>query len=305
MATNQYLPFAPLATNSLTPTAWSALSGTLLANGFSSGVAVSAQVNTFCRQVSVPVAAISQFIADTGNNALDDGSATNYMNALKSALRYWSMGAQTGSWVPDSSGALRYFFDTSTGYTAVRGNGAQPVRFVNGTGATIASFETGGVLNLGGNAVSNLQAVTLQQMNARTPDATGTVKGLVRLATYSESTNSEVNTSAITPATMSYATLGGSGQTWINMSASRNTGPGTTYTNTTSRAIVTVFGLYINTGNTAVGLYVDGLLVDYKASTGWPVNSHITLTGLVPRNKNYYYSVIAGGTDFEFCNELR
>ncbi|MDE2403038.1 MAG: tail fiber protein [Burkholderiales bacterium] len=83
---NQFLALGTGAgANTLTPTAWAALT-TLLANGFQSGVANSQQFNTAFRQTTTMAAAIGQFIADQGFNANDDGSVANLKTAFSSAF---------------------------------------------------------------------------------------------------------------------------------------------------------------------------------------------------------------------------
>lgn len=83
---NQFLALGTGAgANTLTPTAWAALT-TLLANGFQSGVANSQQFNTAFRQTTTMAAAIGQLIADQGVNAMDDGSVANLKTSLKGGL---------------------------------------------------------------------------------------------------------------------------------------------------------------------------------------------------------------------------
>ena len=94
MPQNQFLPIANVPTaNALTPAEWAALSA-LLSVGFSSGEVLSPQFNTFLRQLSVPVSAISQFIADNQTlDVLDDGIVANYEAKFKAALATQSVAA--------------------------------------------------------------------------------------------------------------------------------------------------------------------------------------------------------------------
>jgi len=95
--TNQFLALGiGGGANTLTPTAYAALTS-LLANGFQSGVANSAQFNTAFRQVTTMAAAIGQLIADQNINAMDDGVPANLKAALRAALD--SLYAPASSWV--------------------------------------------------------------------------------------------------------------------------------------------------------------------------------------------------------------
>ena len=84
--TNQFQPFAiGSGANALTPAAYAALS-TLISQGFQSGIANSAQVNTVLRQASFMAAALGQVIANAGLNANDDGTLSNMVAALQTVL---------------------------------------------------------------------------------------------------------------------------------------------------------------------------------------------------------------------------
>lgn len=83
---NEFKLFAGPSANTLTPAAWAALT-TLLANGFSSGLASSQQANTLFRQVSTVAAGIGQFMSNQGVDALDNGSVTDFATAFTAALR--------------------------------------------------------------------------------------------------------------------------------------------------------------------------------------------------------------------------
>lgn len=85
--TNQYFSFsAAVGANALTYSAWSALT-TLRANGFTTGVASSEQVNTLMRQMSVPTSGLAQFVANQDVNVLDDGSSSNFAAAVLAAAK--------------------------------------------------------------------------------------------------------------------------------------------------------------------------------------------------------------------------
>lgn len=87
MPISQYSPFATgVSANTMSHAAWSALS-TLIANGFQSGTASSEQMNTLLRQLSTAAAGTAAFAATYGlNDVNDDGNATNFRNAIKSAI---------------------------------------------------------------------------------------------------------------------------------------------------------------------------------------------------------------------------
>lgn len=84
--TNDFKPFATGGgANVLSPAAYAALTS-LLANGFSAGVAPSVQLNTVWRQASFVTAAVAQLIADFGPNAVDDGNLTTFVANLKASI---------------------------------------------------------------------------------------------------------------------------------------------------------------------------------------------------------------------------
>lgn len=88
MPANQYdKNFAGgVGANTLTPSAWAAL-GTLLAQGFQPGIALSEQINTLLRQLSTFMAGVSDWVELRGSlDQLDDGSVANYFAAFKSAM---------------------------------------------------------------------------------------------------------------------------------------------------------------------------------------------------------------------------
>lgn len=90
---NDFLPFAGgSGANVLSQADYAALSA-ILSNGFTSGVAPSAQVNKVLRQSSILSAVVAQFISDlTGQNAVDDGTTTTLLANLKMAVGAQSVG---------------------------------------------------------------------------------------------------------------------------------------------------------------------------------------------------------------------
>jgi hypothetical protein len=87
MATNDFQPFAyGGSANVVSQSAYLALASTLQ-NGFSSGVATSAQLNKVWRQSSIMAAVLGQFIANTtGQNATDDGTTATLLANLIAAV---------------------------------------------------------------------------------------------------------------------------------------------------------------------------------------------------------------------------
>ena len=84
--TNQFYAFANGGgANVLTPSAYAALT-TLLANGFSAGIAQSQQLNTVWRQSTAIANLIGSFIAAQGYNAYDDGNASELLTAFENAM---------------------------------------------------------------------------------------------------------------------------------------------------------------------------------------------------------------------------
>lgn len=84
--TNDFKGFALAATDTYTPAEWAALTA-LLANGFSTGVASTKQVNTVLRQVTSMTAALGKIISDAELNAVDDGNVTTLAARIIGALQ--------------------------------------------------------------------------------------------------------------------------------------------------------------------------------------------------------------------------
>ncbi len=98
--TNEIKLFAGPSTNTLTPSAWAALTS-LLANGFSPGLASSQQANTLFRQISTAAAGVGEFIAGQGFSALDNGNISDFATALQNAIGGYI--ATSGLVVPSGS----------------------------------------------------------------------------------------------------------------------------------------------------------------------------------------------------------
>lgn len=93
MPSNDFLSFAGgSGANVLSQADYAALTA-ILSNGFSSGVAQSAQVNKVLRQTSIMATVLAQFAVDlTGSNAVDDGTTATLLAMLKSAVSAQSVG---------------------------------------------------------------------------------------------------------------------------------------------------------------------------------------------------------------------
>ena len=87
MATNDIKPFATaVGANVISQSAYEALT-TLIQNGFSSGTAISQQLNKVWRQSSIMSAILAQMIVDnTGANVVDDGTTATILSNLKLAV---------------------------------------------------------------------------------------------------------------------------------------------------------------------------------------------------------------------------
>ncbi|MBV8159147.1 MAG: hypothetical protein JO278_15915 [Dyella sp.] len=126
MATsNDFLPFAVGGgANVLTQAQYAALAS-LLANGFSAGVAPSVQLNKVWRQSSIMAAVLGQFAADySGQNSVDDGTTATLEANLVAAIR---SATKTGVVLADTGAANAY---TATNVPALVGGAS--ATWVNG-----------------------------------------------------------------------------------------------------------------------------------------------------------------------------
>ncbi|WP_157903214.1 hypothetical protein [Cupriavidus malaysiensis] len=103
---NDFLTFAAgSGANVLTQAQYAALTS-LLANGFSAGVAPSAQLNKVWRQSSIMTAVLAQFIvANTGQTAIDDGTTATLLANLATAI---SVTARQNPVLADTGAANAY-----------------------------------------------------------------------------------------------------------------------------------------------------------------------------------------------------
>lgn len=106
MATNDFQPFAyGGAANVVSQSAYIALTS-ILQNGFSSGVAQSAQLNKVWRQSSIMAAVLAQFSSDySGQNSTDDGTTATLETNLIAAIRGVT---KTGVLLTDTGAANAY-----------------------------------------------------------------------------------------------------------------------------------------------------------------------------------------------------
>lgn len=103
MAKNEFLPFGTGAgANVLSNDDYQALLARV--TGFTNGVAKSEELNSAWRQASVMTAALGQFIADKGMDALDDGDLVTLKTNLVTALDSQSVGRLLGIKVFTASG---------------------------------------------------------------------------------------------------------------------------------------------------------------------------------------------------------
>ncbi|MEN6629809.1 MAG: hypothetical protein ABFC42_09200 [Sulfuricella sp.] len=111
--TNDFLPLAVGGSANVIDQATFAALSSLLANGFQSGVANSAQINKIFRQSSVVASAIAQIIADNNVNATDDGNVSTFKTNLMAAL-----GAQLAISNASVQGVFKNLQASATGASA-------------------------------------------------------------------------------------------------------------------------------------------------------------------------------------------
>ncbi|WP_232346403.1 hypothetical protein [Cupriavidus sp. USMAA2-4] len=113
---NDFLPFAAGAgANVLTQAQYAALTS-LIANGFSAGVAPSAQLNKVWRQSSIMTAVLAQFIvANTGQTAIDDGTTATLLANLATAI---SVTARQNPVLADTGAANAYVVANLAAFSA-------------------------------------------------------------------------------------------------------------------------------------------------------------------------------------------
>lgn len=102
MATNDFKLLAGSGgANVVTQAAYAALT-TLLANGFSSGITSSAQINKVLRQATTSAALLGDFvIQELNQNVVDAGTTTTFLGQFSDAIRH--LIASNGAYVVDTS----------------------------------------------------------------------------------------------------------------------------------------------------------------------------------------------------------
>lgn len=153
--TNDFLPFAAGgAANVLTQAQYAAL-GSVLTNGFTSGTAVSQQLNKVWRQSSLMSAILGAFVADvTGQNVVDDGTTATILSNLMAAIMLAGYADDTGAVnayaITLSPTPLAYYDGMRVGFSTVNANTTtNPTLNVNGLGAITITSSIGGALAVG------------------------------------------------------------------------------------------------------------------------------------------------------------
>uniref|UniRef100_C6BBR1 Uncharacterized protein n=2 Tax=Pseudomonadota TaxID=1224 RepID=C6BBR1_RALP1 len=114
---NDFLPFATGGSaNVLTQAQYAALISSVIANGFSSGVAQSAQLNKVWRQSSIMAAVLAQLInSNAGQPAVDDGTTATLLANLTTAI---SVIARQNPVLTDTGTANAYVVSNAAPLTA-------------------------------------------------------------------------------------------------------------------------------------------------------------------------------------------
>ena len=133
-------------------------------------------------------------------------------------------------------------------------------------------------------------------------DASATVKGKVELATDGEAQAGTDEYRAITPKGLAAAMLGGVGQTWQDVAASRASG--VTYTNSTGRPIEVLIGVYDNSGSGLGNFYINDTLVVYVGNSS-SNQTFDSISAVIPNGSTYKFVQGSSSATFNFWNELR
>lgn len=218
MPLNDFLPFALGAGSNVMPQAeYDALVARV--SGFSSGTAKSRELNKVWRQSAFAVSCIAQFMADyTGNDILDDGDETGFKANLAKAIAMLSMGtdyavgsntgnAYSASFTPAVTSlvdgmVLRFKAGTAnTGPSTFAPNGLEAKPIVNMKYAALAAgdIQEGGEIWLQYNS-SVLGGAWVSILSLGISEASTTVKGIVELATDTETQEGTDAAKAVTAA---------------------------------------------------------------------------------------------------------
>ncbi len=173
MATNDFQPFAASGTaNVISQSQYLALPA--LAQGFSSGPAVSAQLNKVWRQSSIMASVLASIVSSiTGANVTDDGTTATILSNLRQALLTASYAVDTGTlnaYLVSLSPApaayapgMRVSMMTGTSNTVtnptlnVSGLGAVPITLPNGVALSIGQIPTNTVKEFVYNAAGRFE----------------------------------------------------------------------------------------------------------------------------------------------------
>lgn len=292
---NDFLPFAAgPGANVLTQAQYAALTS-LIANGFSSGLAPSVQLNKVWRQSSVMTAVLAQFIvSNTGQTAIDDGTTATLLANLATAI---SVTARQNPVLTDTGAANAYVVANLAAFTAY------PTASGLTLDVSIANANTGAsTLNVDSLGAKPILGLGLQPLQGGELPAKGVACLLYVVAPTVNSGNGawvvmECTGGAqqVAPGTQSnHATTLGqslSSGAMTNMIASR--AAGTTYTNSTGRPIFVAVSAAVVNANDALKLTVGGVaVVGSSAGTSGPACS---VSAVVPNGATYVLSSANSG----------
>lgn len=292
MPLNDFLPFAlGSGSNVITQADYAALGAR--GSGFVSGTARSAELNKVWRQSAFAVSCIAQFMADyTGNDILDDGDDASFRASLAKAISALSMGtgyavgantgnAYTASFTPAVSAlvdgmVLRFKAATAnTGAATFSPNGLPAKPIVNLKYASLAAGDiaAGSEIWLQYNSsISGGSWVSILSIQ----DSSTVQKGIVRLATASETDARSRTDVAVSPGMLSYAPGFFYGFTMSNNATTPNTtvdigaGAARSADNTVDIKLdVTLRGILQASGSWAAGDNQNKLDTGARANSTW------------------------------------
>lgn len=154
--TNDFLPFAVSGSaNVETQAAWAAETS-LLATGFQSGVANSAQFNKALRQSSIIASAVAQFIANSGPNVVDDGTTATIVSNMTSAIN--ALVAAGGA---SAQGSYKNLQLSATGTSAQVSVSFDELVLGNGSGSYVVDRNISGTITTTTTGANGLDTGTL------------------------------------------------------------------------------------------------------------------------------------------------
>lgn len=150
------------------------------------------------------------------------------------------------------------------------------------------------------------QAVNKGQMDVAistaTPNASTLARGLVVLASAASAQNGSSTTEVVTSDALAKTMLGGAGQAWLDVTASRSIGGAGAWTNNTGRPICVSVTLFATSASWSATLSVSGIQADY-VSQGNASAQYTTLKGVVPHGATY--GVVAVNASLNRWTEMR